>query len=105
MPRSPSILPEDDNRDVYLVLDDFGGLGRAWCETAETDTGRSILIRHLMEGQYGNPVRIIAFNTAAGWSRAVTEEIARELWKRCSDQGEVPPSLEVFLTHHGAVRS
>jgi len=55
MPRSPSIVPEDDNRDVYLVLDDFGDLGRAWYETAETDTGRSILIRHLMEGSMAIP--------------------------------------------------
>jgi hypothetical protein len=29
MPRSPSIVPEDTRRDVYLVLDDFGSLGRA----------------------------------------------------------------------------
>jgi hypothetical protein len=43
-----------------------------------------------MEGQFGSPVRVIAFNTAAGWSRDVTEEIARELRQRCSDQGEVP---------------
>ncbi len=31
MRRSPSIIPESDDRDIYLVLDDFGGrLGRAW---------------------------------------------------------------------------
>ena len=57
-----------------------------------------------MEGQFGNPVRVIAFNTAAGWSRDVTEEIARELRRRCSDQDEVPRSLQAFLAHHGAVR-
>ena len=28
MPRSPSIVPDDTNRDVYLVLDDFDRLGR-----------------------------------------------------------------------------
>jgi hypothetical protein len=60
-------VPETSERDVYLVLDHFGGrLGRAWRETTEADTDRSILIRHLMEGQYANPVRIIAFNSAAG---------------------------------------
>jgi hypothetical protein len=101
MTGSPSIVPETAERDVYLVLDDFGDLGRAWCETAEEDTARSILIRHLMEGQYGSPVRVVAFNTAAGWSRDVTDEIARELWKRCGDQGEVPRSLLAFLDHHG----
>ena len=70
MPRSPSIVPEDDNRDVYLVLDDFGDLGRAWCETAETAAERTTLIRHLMEGQYGNPVRVVAFNKTGSVCRA-----------------------------------
>jgi hypothetical protein len=36
----PSISPAlPDDRDVYLVLDDFGGrLGRAWRETDEGST-------------------------------------------------------------------
>ena len=33
MPYSPSIVPDDQDRDVYLVLEDFGPLGRAWRET------------------------------------------------------------------------
>jgi hypothetical protein len=98
---SPSIVPETSERDIYLVLDDFGELGRAWCETAEEDTERAVLMRHLMEGQYGNPVRVVAFNTAAGWSRDVTEEIARQLWERCGDRDEMPESLQAFLQHHG----
>ena len=32
---SPSIIPDDADRDIYLVLDDFGQLGRAWRETDE----------------------------------------------------------------------
>jgi hypothetical protein len=36
MSQSPSIVPEDSYRDVYLVLDDFGSLlGQAWRETGE----------------------------------------------------------------------
>jgi hypothetical protein len=102
MAGSPSIVPETPERDTYLVLDDFGGrLGRAWRETEEKDTDRGIVIRHLMEGQYASPVRIVAFNTAAGWSRDVTEEIAGELWKCCNDEGYFPRSLEAFLAHHG----
>ena len=49
MPRSPSTVPEDADRDVYIVLDDFGRLGRAW---RETDADRGTLIRHLLEGQF-----------------------------------------------------
>jgi hypothetical protein len=101
MTTSPSIVPETSERDIYLVLDDFGDFGRAWCETAEGDTDRAILIRYLIEGQFANPVRIVAFNTAAGWSRDVTEEIASELRQLCSDEGYLPRSLEAFLAHHG----
>ena len=27
-------------------------------------------------GEYSNPVRVVAFNTAEGWSRDVTEDIS-----------------------------
>jgi hypothetical protein len=63
MRSSPSIVPGTD-RDIYLVLDDFGRLGRAWPETDEEHTDRDTLLRHLMEGQYHNPVRIVSFNPA-----------------------------------------
>jgi hypothetical protein len=43
------------------VLDDFGRLGRAWRETDEAGTGRATLVRNLLEGQYENPVRVVAF--------------------------------------------
>ena len=50
MRSSPSIVPGTD-RDIYLVLDDFGSrLGRAWAETDEEHTYRDTLLRHLMEG-------------------------------------------------------
>jgi hypothetical protein len=82
MPRSPSIVPDSTHRDGYLVLDDFGRLGRSWRETDEAGAGRSTLVRNLLEGQYENPVRIVAFNTAEGWSRDVTIDIADELRRR-----------------------
>jgi len=64
---SPSIAPNGLERDVYLVLDDFGSLGRVWRETDEAGTNGATLVRNLLEGQYENPVRIVAFNTAEGW--------------------------------------
>jgi hypothetical protein len=57
MRSSPSIVPDALDRDVYLVLDDFGErLGRSWREADEADTDRPTLIRHLLEGQYSSPV-------------------------------------------------
>ena len=97
MPRSPSIVPDDTNRDVYLVLDDFGHLGRAWRETAEAGTGRTTLVRNLLDGQYEDPVRFVAFNTAQGWSRDVTVDIADELRRRYIEFDEVPESVLAFV--------
>ena len=37
------------------------------------------MIRDISDGQYCNPVRVVSFNTAEGWSRDVTEDIAREM--------------------------
>jgi hypothetical protein len=101
MRSSPSIVPGSD-RDIYLVLDDYGQrLGRAWPETNEEDTDRETLLRHLMEGQYSSPIRIVSFNTSEGWSLDASEEIAAELRQRCAERGEVPPTLEDFLDRHG----
>ena len=97
MPRSPSIIPDSTNRDVYLVLDDFGSLGRVWPETDEAGTNRAWMIRSLLEGQYVNPVRIVAFNSAQGWCRDVTVDIADELRRRYIEFDEVPEAVLAFL--------
>jgi len=101
MRTSPSIVPDALDRDVYLVLDDFGErLGRSWCETDEADTDRATLIRHLLDGQYSSPVRIIAFNTAEAWSRDVTEDIANDLQDAWSLRAEIPEPIEEFIREH-----
>jgi hypothetical protein len=55
------------------------------------------MVRNLIEGQYESPVRIVAFNTAEGWSRGVTVEIADELRRRFVEYDEVPVGLLRFL--------
>ena len=94
MSRSSSIIFEDD---VYLVLDDFGSLGRVWREVDEAGTNRTWMIRSMLEGAYGNPVRIVAFNAAEGWSRDVTIDIADELRRRYVEYDDVPDSILKFL--------
>ena len=90
---TPSIVPHETERDVYLVLEDFGPLGQVWRETEERATERETLVRDLVEGQYRKPVRIVAFNTSEGWSRDVTMEIADELRRRYAEFGEVSASV------------
>jgi hypothetical protein len=96
--RSYTVAQEASREDTYLILDDFGGLrGRVWCETREGDANRNALINDLMSGLYYHPVRIVAFNTAQGWSRDVTLDIADELRKRFAEYDEVPWSVQEFL--------
>ncbi len=97
MRTSPSIVPPGTDQDTYLVLDDFGLLGRAWRETDEEGADRETLIRDLLAGEYDSPFRIVAFNTAQGWSRDVTMDIADELRRRYVEHDEVPASVLEFL--------
>jgi hypothetical protein len=100
MAHSPSIVPDSPDRDVYLVLDDFGGpLGLAWRETEPADTELEHLIENLLSGQYAHPVRIVAFNTTEGWSRDVTEDIARELAARSAGR-DLSQALHEFIEQH-----
>jgi len=66
-------------------------------ETDEAATNRTWIIRSLLEGNYESPVRIVAFNTAEGWSRDVTVDIADELRRRLVDHEEVPASVLRFV--------
>jgi hypothetical protein len=86
------------DRDVYLVLDDFGRMGCAWRETNLEDTDLEAVIDDLLEGQYSNPVRVIGFNVSEGWVRDVSEEVAQKLRHRCADENrELPYSLHELI--------
>jgi hypothetical protein len=93
----PPLAPHAPGQVTYLVLDDFGRLGRAWRETFENATDRETLIRNLVEGEFNNPIRIVAFNSAEGWCRDATVDIADELRRRYTEFGEVPESVLQFM--------
>ena len=98
MRTSPSIVPHGAHQDIYLVLDDFGGrLGCSWRETYVGRADRETLIRDFLDGEYRHTVRIVAFNTAEGWSRDVAVDIADELRRRYLEFGEVPESVLEFM--------
>jgi len=71
-----------DNVAVHIVLNDFGELGRAFLETDELEVDEWTIISKIISGEYSNPVRVVAFNIAEGWSRDVTEDIAQAVIER-----------------------
>jgi hypothetical protein len=71
-----------------------GSIGIADVETADLET----VIIDLLDGQYRNPIKIVAFNTAEGWSQDVSEDIALELRRRCDLQlRDVPSNIQEFV--------
>jgi hypothetical protein len=96
MRTSTSIVPDALGQDIYPVLDNFGGL--AWPDADVTHADRATLIRHLLEGQCSSPVCVVAFNTAEGWSRDVTEEIAAEQAKHAPIVTRSPHRLRTSLS-------
>jgi hypothetical protein len=59
------------------------------------------VILGLLEGQYNNPIRVVAFNTAEGWSQDISRTIAQELLRRCELQfRDVHSNIEDFVERH-----
>ncbi len=99
--RTPSIVPEADDQNVYLVVDDFGRNGRAYRETDVENADLETVIIDLLDGQYNNPIRVIGFNTAEGWSQDVSGDVAEELRRICDLQlRDIPSSISDFIERH-----
>jgi hypothetical protein len=98
---TPSIVPNDEDQTVYLVADDFGRPGRAWRKADYDATDLETVIRDLLTGQYSNPIRVVAFNTAERWSEDVSADVAHELRRRCDLQvRDIPFFLQDFTDRY-----
>ena len=82
---------------VHIVLNDFGPLGRAYVETDETQADEATIIDNILRGEYSCPLRVVAFNTAEGWARDVTEDIARAVLNRARREGRSTIAAQGFL--------
>lgn len=88
MRRSPPLAPGAPQHDetAYIVVDDFGELGRAYRETDEAQADERTIIDDILSGQFSRPVRVVAFNTAKQWSRDVSEDMARAVAERARNE-------------------
>ena len=83
------------------MADNFGRLSRTWREADYEATDLETVIQGLLTGQYGNPIRVVALNTAERWSEDVSEDVARELRRRCDLQmRELPSAISDFVERH-----
>jgi hypothetical protein len=98
---TPSIVPNGHDQTVYLVVNNFGKLGTAFAETDVAEADLETTITDLMSGQYRDPVRVVAFNTAEHWAEDASEDVAREILRRLDLAGhELPSSIVAFVDSH-----
>ena len=77
------------------VVDDFGSNGRVFREADVDQADLETVSIDLLAGEYNNPVRVVAFNTAEKWSQDVSADVTHELRQRCDlQERDVPFGLE-----------
>ena len=103
---TPSIVPSGHDQNFYIVVNNYGKLGPAFAETDVGEADLETTINDLMSGQYSDPVRVVAFNTAEHWSEDASEDVAREIMRRLDLAGhELPSSIQAVVeSHFGADR-
>ena len=97
MTDTPSLVPVSESSDVYFVLDELPTFGPVWRELDEGAANKHTVLNLIANGEFADPVRVIAFNTAEGWSRDVTGEIAEALLGRDASEGDLSQSARVFV--------
>jgi hypothetical protein len=94
-------VPSGDDQTFYLVINNYGKSGTAFAEIDVGEADLETVISDLMSGQYDDPVRIVAFNTAEQWSADVSEDVALEIMRRLDLAGhELPLSIQAFVDSH-----
>jgi hypothetical protein len=98
---TPSIVPNGHNKTFYLVINNYGKSGIAFAETDLGEADLETTVNDLTSGQYSDPVRVVAFNTAEHWSEDTSEDVAREIMRRLDLAGhELPASTAAFVDRH-----
>jgi hypothetical protein len=87
--------------DVHLVLCSFGRAGLAYVEADPVESDASTIVRNLLFGQYGHPLRVVAMNVEEGWCRDVSDVMAdkvREVAQR--EDMELTDGTLAFVEAH-----
>ena len=93
----PSIVPEDAG-PIHFVLCDFGSAGRAYVETDPDAANAATIVEDMLDGQYDQPVKVIAVDLAASRVEDVSAIIAQAVLDEARRQDDIlPPGVRAFV--------
>lgn len=93
-------MPAQTSDMNYIVVEDFGNLGRAYIETDERLCDLESVIQFIIDGQCDRPIRVVAFNPK---DADVSADLAQEIIDRAWGMDiELPPAVINFCERHGA---
>lgn len=96
---TPRFVPYGADQTAYVVVDRLDrGSGSVYRETEIERADLQTIISDLLSGQFGDPIRVIAFNTLEHWSDDVSGGVAMEIQARCDIEGlPIPDHLRDFV--------
>ena len=97
MTDTPSLVPVSESSDVYVVLDALPTFGRVWRELSEEAANQETVLKLIANGEFHDPVCVVAFNVAEGRCRDVTGTIAEALLDREASEGDLSQSARTFV--------
>ena len=75
----PTVVPYGADQTVYLVFDSSGASRSDGPEKGIERDDLETIISDLLTGQFGAPVRVMAFNTLEHWIEDVSNQVAEEI--------------------------
>ena len=64
----------------------------------QAEADEATIVENILSGQYSHTVQVVAFNTAEGWARDVTEDIARVVLSKVqSEHRSIGIAAQEFL--------
>jgi hypothetical protein len=80
------------------VLCDFGSAGRAYVEADSDAAGAATIIEDMLDGQYEQPLKVIAVDLAGSQVEDASAAIARAVLDEARRQDDtLPPGVRAFV--------
>jgi len=98
---TPSLVPQDFGRWIYLVADEEKEKGCFYREASAERSSLEQVVIDMVEGQFVNPVRVVGFSIQDGRARDFSADVAKHVANYAHEHGRgLPHSIQQFVERH-----